>query len=149
MCGNNLGKNLILFSITLALGVLSVNFFVFDQLPGRDSQRRKAGQKPVSDGIKIKRAAVRDCFPVEPDSEKSFKSEILNEQLAALIEQKKEIKNRLREYPRASEKEKTLLRQRLDVIEKQILRLKDSDRYFEDENNANQKLLYLEECYEF
>lgn len=159
MCGNNLGKRLILFSLTFALGVLSVNFFVSNKLPESkasapfppaEQKRRETGQKSDSGVTKSGLAIRRKCFPVETDSEKTSKNK--REDLARyreLVSEKARIKVWLLDSPRASEREFTKHLKRLEIIEKKLRSLKNLDEHIADSMGGSRKLLYVEECYEF
>jgi hypothetical protein len=149
MCGNNLGKRLILFSITFALGVLAVTFFVSNKLTEQKTPSAEIGQKTVSGEIKNTRVTEENCFPVNPDSEKLYENSALDKQLAALIEEKTKIRIWLQKNPGAAEKEKAKRRRSIDLIDKKILRLEEFFKVFEATDEMSQNLLYVEKCYEF
>ena len=56
----------------------------------------------------------------------------------------------MEQHPNSSEKEKTKRQEMIALIEKQIVDLQDFDKHFEyNEEVRNQKLIYVERCYEF
>jgi hypothetical protein len=149
MCANSLGKKLILFSITLALGVLSVNFFVSNKPAERNAREQPIRQNRVSGEIKSKPALGRqNCFPVESDSDRASVGDEVLRQFFELSSKKTKIEIWLHENPDASERETAKHLKRLEIIEKQIRLLKSFEEDSFDKGGGSRKLLYVEECYD-
>lgn len=75
---------------------------------------------------------------------------MINQVYDKLIKEKTEIEIWMEQQPNSSEKEKTKRQEMIALIEKQIVDLQDFDKHFEyNEEVRNQKLIYIDRCYEF
>lgn len=139
MCGNDLGKKLITFSLTFAIGFSISNFFNFEspkpevekieQVPNvsvRENESKSVSQKPL-------------C--------KRYDSDFYIE----LIQKRAELKTLL-EKPSITSQEKKHYQQEIDKLAKKIDELKQKEkepRNLAKEPKVSHNLLYVEKCIEY
>jgi len=145
MCCYAFWKKIFSFSLAFLFGVVSNDLFI-----ASESYKQELKQKNALTKVVAKPTTKQNCFPIDTELRKPFKSVVINQVYDRLVKEKTEIEIWLEQHPNSSEKEKTKRQEIIALIEKQIVDLQDFDKHFEyKEEVRNQKLLYVEKCYEY
>jgi len=149
---NSFVKKLFIFWLTFAAGILASDLLDLSELQNQKSVQVEAeiARKDVFAENKIKQGTKQNCVWIDTELSKPFKSEQLNQYYAELIKEKTEMQIWLERNPNSSKSEKENRQEKVLLIEGQIKVLQELDKYTkDDEYGLNQKLLYVEKCYEF